>query len=186
MNSKEKYISLIGFENGVIYVVSLEDTFSIKDELKSKGAKFSSFLRRWYFSNPVDEYPTIEMTIDECLDLSGKYVDWKLSALDILTERLPKPEIKGEFIGEISKKIAVECKLVNCHSFESYFGYRPSLVHIYTFADDYGNSIVWKTSNSLSGVELNDKVFLVGIVKEHSIYRNNKQTVLTRCKYIID
>ena len=52
---------------------------------------------------------------------------------------------------------------------------------IYTFRNEHGDSIVWKTSKTLP-IERNQRVHVRGTIKEHSEYKDEKQTILTRCK----
>ena len=54
-------------------------------------------------------------------------------------------------------------------------------MHIYTFRDDKGDAIIWKTSKCL-GIENGVMVHIKGTIKEHSEYEDEKQTVITRCK----
>ena len=67
---------------------------------------------------------------------------------------------------------------VRCPSFENDFG----RVYVNTFEDADHNVLIWKTGSTSYAV--GDVVTLKGTVKEHSQYRDTKQTVLTRCKAI--
>jgi hypothetical protein len=61
-------------------------------------------------------------------------------------------------------------------------GYGTEIHYIHTFkAGD--NTLVWKTTKGLS-IEENTEVTLKGTIKEHTEYKEEKQTVLTRCKVI--
>ena len=54
---------------------------------------------------------------------------------------------------------------------------------IYKFADENGNTIVWKTSKCLCDELQQESYYTIkGTVKEQSEYKGDKQTVLTRCK----
>lgn len=99
----------------------------------------------------------------------------------------------SNYIGTVNDKISVEAKLVNTYSYKDYkFSYYGDLHFIYTFVDEEGNVLVWKTTSCLGVQEEGktkyyivkkwDKVKLTGKVKEHSEYNDTKQTVLTRCK----
>lgn len=85
----------------------------------------------------------------------------------------------SEWIGSVKDKVEVEVKIVSIRSFEGSFG--P--VHIYNMADPMGNNIVWKTTVRDLGEE-NSTFKLRGTIKEHTMFRNKKQTVLTRCKIV--
>lgn len=78
---------------------------------------------------------------------------------------------------------------------KSFRGFGTDTVYIHTFADADGNKLVWKTSNANFKYKYNeqtrdfdviinegDKVQLRGTIKEHSEYKDEKQTSLTRCK----
>ena len=74
---------------------------------------------------------------------------------------------------------------------QSFRGYGTETVYIHTFKDEAGNKIVWKTTSTISYwdedgnlayYEEGEKVRLRGTVKEHSEYKDEKQTVLTRCR----
>ena len=101
----------------------------------------------------------------------------------------------SEYIGNIGDKISVKVKYLNTYSYDSNFG----TTNIHLFMDDNGNIFKWSTGSRLeftvkdncsnySRCYCLDKgatIQLTGKVKDHSEYRNQKQTVLTRCKYEI-
>ena len=78
---------------------------------------------------------------------------------------------------------------------ESHSYYDDGLRHIYKFLDEDDNVYVWKTTKSLgiesydsNGYEIfefvnvGDRVFLAGSVKEISNFRGEDQIVITRCQ----
>ena len=73
---------------------------------------------------------------------------------------------------------------------ESYFGYGTERVYIHYFRDDHQNLLIWKTSKSLgrfiddewNPLEEGSEVRLRGTIKEYGEYKDEKQTILTRCK----
>lgn len=91
--------------------------------------------------------------------------------------------------------------LVNDYMYEgcAYSYYDSGIRHIYTFRDENGNCIVWKTqkvidfydkeSDEWVDAEVGDTVKMRATIKEHGEYRGTKQTVITRpkidgiCKY---
>lgn len=99
----------------------------------------------------------------------------------------------SEYVGNVGDKISIKVKYVNTYSYDTSFG--SSYIHL--FMDDNGNIFKWSTN---SGLEFTVKdthsnysqwyhldkgatIQLTGKIKDHSEYRNQKQTVLTRCKY---
>lgn len=89
----------------------------------------------------------------------------------------PCPKFESAFVGAEGEKVAASARLLKIGGFESQFG----RTNVYTFEDGDHNLLVWKTGTCLS-IEIGAYVTLTGTVKEHSEYRNAKQTVLTRCK----
>lgn len=106
---------------------------------------------------------------------------------------------ESEYIGNVGDKLTIKVKYLNSYSYSANFG----TSYIYIFEDDNGNIIKWSTGTPLIytieyNVLLNnpnmnytyqhalDKgaiIKLSGKIKAHDEYRNQKQTVLTRCKY---
>ena len=89
----------------------------------------------------------------------------------------------SQHIGSIGDKIELDAVLEKNAWFDipSFRGFGTDTMHIYTFRNEHGDAIVWKTSKGL-GIENGEKVHVKGTIKEHSEYDNEKQTVLTRCK----
>ena len=90
---------------------------------------------------------------------------------------------KSQYIGAEGDKIDKKVTLERRAWFEipCYAGFGTETKYIYTFRDDEGNALIWKTTKGLiyeRGEELN----LKGTIKEHSEYDGEKQTILTRCK----
>lgn len=90
---------------------------------------------------------------------------------------------KSNYIGSIGGKVDTQVILERAAWFEipSFGGYGTDRMYIYTFRDDGGNAMVWKTTKGIM-FEGGELVRLKGTIKEHSEYKDEKQTVLTRCK----
>lgn len=98
-------------------------------------------------------------------------------------ERIAAQKAISQYVGDIGAKIEVKGILVREASYESHIGWMTQWMTVYTFKDADGNSLVWHTSgNGISGIESGDQVIIKGTVKNHSVYKDEKQTVLTRCK----
>ena len=99
----------------------------------------------------------------------------------------------SDYVCNIGDKINVKVTYLNSYNYETQFG--SSYIHI--FIDDNGNIFKWSTNSKLEFTikDNNSKVSqwccldkgatiqLTGKIKDHSEYRGQKQTVLTRCKY---
>lgn len=99
----------------------------------------------------------------------------------------------SNYVGNIGDKVSVKVTYLNSYSYSTNFGY--SYIHL--FVDDNGNIFKWTTSQAVMydlhytvanitsrhALDKGAVVQLTGKIKEHSEYHNQKQTVLTRCKY---
>jgi fructose-specific phosphotransferase system component IIB len=83
----------------------------------------------------------------------------------------------SSYVGTVGQKITFEGTISMIASYETMYGY----THIYKIVDDNKNVFIWKTNKFIDTTEIN-RVTVTGTIKEHSEYREEKQTVLTRCK----
>lgn len=180
-------------ENGKVWVV-LGKTYEIKEELKEKGARWHSEISRWGFNHPVEEYPTVELSVDDIYFQDHTFTyrwnyyrrndDETYSAkIKEAEDLLNKSTSVSEYFGEVGKRYDLTLIYMRSHSWETSFNYTTSIQYLHSFKDAEGNIFVWKTGTYL-GIEENSTVTLKGTIKEHSEYREVKQTVLTRCKVL--
>ncbi len=183
--ANREYLEKHGFnEEGKTHIV-LGDTFAIKDALKSAGAKFSDALG-WHFAEHNDRFDSFEISISDVAEKNDLNV-WQLlpyaevyAIIKEMKEALA-PKSESEYIGNVGDTVCITATLVSMHTFSTHFTYYGETNYIFKFADDDGNIIVWKTS-SWQNIEEGKTYELKGKVKEHSEYKGDKQTVLTRCK----
>ena len=108
-------------------------------------------------------------------------------------ERIKAEKAISQYIGEIGEKIDLEVTYDHVAWFEvkSFRGYGTEQMMVYTFKDDKGNKLVWKTTTTMGyyndegywqPYEEGARLHLKGTIKEHSEYKDEKQTVLTRCR----
>lgn len=100
---------------------------------------------------------------------------------------------ESDYVGNVGDKLSVKVTYVNTFSYDTNFG----TTNIHLFMDDNGNIFKWSTNSRLDFtvkdnhanysqwyyLDKGATIQLSGKIKEHSEYRNQKQTVLTRCKY---
>ncbi len=102
-----------------------------------------------------------------------------VSFLPVLISKLNQPKAESNYIGNIKEKITVkEVTLTNVYGFETAYGY----TNLYTFIDQQGNKLSWFNTGKKPDCQVNDVVNLTGTVKDHNLYKGEKQTVLIRCK----
>ena len=89
----------------------------------------------------------------------------------------------SQYVGKIGEKISVDVTYDHTAHYDFRMGWMEQRMFIHTFKDAAGNVLVWKTtSNSLYECEEGQQYKLTGTVKEQSEYKEEKQTILTRCK----
>ena len=82
-----------------------------------------------------------------------------------------------DYYGKIGDKIDITGKINRAGHYETQFG----TVVIFKIIDSDGNIFVWKTTTYID-IENDSFVNVRGTIKDHNEFRNEKQTVLTRCK----
>lgn len=89
----------------------------------------------------------------------------------------------SQYVGNVGDKVQLTVKYDHSAWWEqpSYSGFGTDTMFCHTFVDDQGNVLVWKTGTSFP-IDEGTMVQLKGTVKEHTSYKDEKQTVLTRCK----
>lgn len=165
-------------EHGITYV-AVGDTFSIKEELKKAGAKFSRELG-WSFKEDPDEFETVKIHIDDVAHKSDRGIyHFNENVMEMMKEiqsQFIKPT-NSKWVGEIGEKLRTWGTLSNTHQFQGSFG----LTTVYTFKDEQGNSIVWMTTKNIP-IDIGDFCEIRGTVKAHNTFRGDKQTLLSRCQ----
>lgn len=111
--------------------------------------------------------------------------------------RIAAEKAKSQHRGNAGDKINEEVTYAGCARFKvrSFSGYGEDTMYLHFFKDDHDNKLVWKTSKSLqwckdinarplvwASPEAGDRVTLKGTIKAHDEYKDEKQTILTRCK----
>ncbi|WJE41198.1 hypothetical protein QRD86_00145 (plasmid) [Bacillus halotolerans] len=173
-----------GYNQPTIHLV-LGDTFSIKDELKSAGARFNNQIRGWYFSEKPGQWDTVELETAELLKYNylGQ-VDLKYfhEVQDYINEKRKEVEPQSSYVGSVGEKIEIEVEFITSFLIEStHFIYSDTFIN--KMQDEQGNIFIWKTSKNLK-YEKDDtgKIRLKGTIKEHTEFRGEQQTILTRCR----
>ena len=154
----------------------------------------------------VEHTPEYQAKLDAIAE--AKRAEWK--QLEAERERIRKKEEEEEarkekerreaelakkrisqYVGEVGKRIETRVTYEYCAEYETKFGW----VSIYGFKDENGNKLIWRTTSfpeaknkdgEVITIHKGDTVTIRGTVKEHSEYRDEKQTSLTRCKFAVE
>lgn len=185
-NAKSKWFSLNGFtEDGITYIL-VGNTFSIKDELKEKGWKYNPLLK-WHGSEPIEDYSQFKLITIKFDDIAEwNYIrqcpEYKNDAEDLINRTYQQafPPATTNFLGEVGERLRdIKVTYISCYGYDTRFGYSQS----FRFETEDGDIIRWVTGTPQK-LEVGDKIYLTGTVKEHKTYNGENITVLTRCKIV--
>ena len=165
-------------EDGTCFIIT-GDSYSIKDELKAAGWRFShQFL--WHKPDPAGyEDRVIKLNLSEVgsWTVYGAFV-FNEDAADYIKQKLDDalPPSKSEWLeGEKVEDLTVT--FVSKREFDGYYG----LTNILTFETEEGNVLTWYTSTN-QNLEIGESYFISGKIKDRKEYKGIKTTILTRCK----
>lgn len=165
-------------EDGTCFIIT-GDSYSIKDELKAAGWRFShQFL--WHKPDPAGyEDRVIKLNLSEVgsWTVYGAFV-FNEDAADYIKQKLDNalPPSKSEWLeGEKVEDLTVT--FVSKREFDGYYG----LTNILTFETEEGNVLTWYTSTN-QNLEIGESYFISGKIKDRKEYKGVKTTILTRCK----
>lgn len=168
--------------DGLTWCVFGEDTFSIKDELKKLGCKFSPVLK-WHAGVPLEVpigYGMFSIEFNEVLEWNEEqgmayFLPDAQEKMDKKFAELQGPSL-SEFVGTVGERLRnLTVKLKSAVGFDGNYGW----TNIYKFL--YGdNELVWMTSKELE-FEKGDILDLTGTVKKQEEFRGVRTTQLSRC-----
>lgn len=194
----KEWMAKEGFnEEGITYIV-LGNTYEIKEELKARGAKYNGMLG-WHMPN-AEGYDAVPMNIDKVTYhmYNGRLEYIMYSEIVELVKTLKekaeqelkakKGEHVSEYIGTVGERREFICRLVGHFCYESNFGgygyWTDNTMHIYKFKDENGDIVVWNTATYLDDDKPEYK--FKATIKEHSEYKGEKQTVISRPKFFTE
>lgn len=181
--NKKKWLLTNGFnEDGVTYCVYGDDTFSIKEQLKEQGCKFSPVLL-WHSPVPLDlpdGYGLISFNFEDLMEWNAQdnnayfYEDSK-EKVERKIRELEGPSL-SEYVGEVGERLYnITAVYKSSRGFNGKFGW----TNIHTFQVDE-DVLVWFTQKELD-IEKGSPVDLTGTIKKHEEFRGVKTTQLSRC-----
>lgn len=98
-------------------------------------------------------------------------------------EQERQKKARSQWVGSIGDKIETKAIMEKSAFYDipSFRGFGTDTVHVYTFRSEAGNALVWKTSSVIEFQE-GRRVTVRGTVKDHTEYKEEKQTQLIRVK----
>lgn len=183
-----EHLAEFGFNaDGKLYAVVQKDTYSIKDELKAKGARWNRHFNCWTFAENHEEYVTVVVSWEEAVvENDDGWLEYSVSEAEakaLLKEKAPKEEKReGAYVGNVGDRISVSVTLKRVSSWSTKILWETVTMFCYKFVDENDNVYVWKTQSGVFMKREGESLQLKATVKAHSEYKDEKQTVLTRCK----
>lgn len=102
----------------------------------------------------------------------------------IVGEQIERSKRKNEFFGNVGERIELVLKYIRSVTFDTMYGPKT----IITFRDLEGRTFSWGgTGGAISEIlncEPDTEIRVKGTIKEHSVYKDTNQTVLTRVKFV--
>ena len=169
----------LGFYEGYITVFK-GNTYQHLEWFRNSVAKYNK-LFGWYISSKYN------LPFDLPAGLEPIRIDWESVGdefgllnpdykVKMYLEELMFETHPSEFQGTIGERITINVEIKKVFEGSNYYGRYV----IHTMEDEKQNQYVWTTSSKKWSE--GDKVCIAGTIKEHKIYRNTKQTILSRCK----
>ena len=180
---RNNWLEANGFDaEGYTYILVGLDSYAIKDELKEAGWKYNSFIR-WhnaeagdYAENAVKVHWSEFYSTTAWGDMHP-LPDAQKKA-DALIKGTEEEETTSEWIGEVGDKIKMlPVTLIGVYGFQGRYGYSQ----VVKFKDEDGNTLTWFTAVNIP-IEAGSSCKLSGTIKNHSEYKGEKSTIVTRCK----
>lgn len=171
----------LGFEKGYITIFK-GDTYAALDWFQQSIARYTR-VWGWYIVS-TDEVPQdLPAGIDPVI-LKWETVgtaDGTLKSEDAVKEAVDQliyEPSNSQFVGEIGERIEIEVTIKRRIPLETNYG--MSNMHI--MEDANGNIFTWTTASKV--LDESKDYHLRGTIKNHSRYKGDCQTVLTRCMII--
>ena len=170
---------VLGFENGYITIFK-GDTYNNLEWFQASPARYTRYWG-WYFGSNQ------EIPEDLPDDVEPIRLDWSLVGNDETGRLIPEDKIKpiieslmfeeqpGEWVGAVGERLELTLTVERALELESQYGRNT----LHTMSDEAGNIYVWSTS--AKHWEVGSIHHIRGTVKDHSVFRGQKQTILTRC-----
>lgn len=170
---------VLGFEKGYVTIFK-GDTYTHLDWFRQSIARYNKYFG-WYIIS------TEEIPEDLPAGIEPVRLDWKpVAGVDgesLAPEHIVKEYVDSliyeqsdsDYVGSVGERIEIEVKILKAMSFDGIYG--RSTMHI--MEDAFGNQLKWTTAAKT--LTEGNKYLLRGTIKSLGMYKNAKQTVLTRC-----
>ena len=174
---------VLGFTNGYITIFK-GNTYEDKEYFQMSTARYSR-LWGWYFIS-TDELPedipedVTPITLPwEMVGNSNEELKTESEVIAAVESLIYDPDI-SEYQGKVGERLEFFLTVEKAIELDGCYG--QSI--LYTMRDNNQNIFIWITASKIIHLEENNIYHLRGTVKEHKKYKNQKQTVLSRCALV--
>lgn len=169
----------LGFTKGYITIFK-GDTHAHIDWFRASIARYARWWG-WYIISTEeipDDLPDGIEPIQLPWDLVGND-DGKLKPEHLIKEAVESiiyDASKSEYVGSIGERLELYLTVERTIELDGNYGHST----MFKFYDDCGNCFVWITATK-PGFNIGNKIHIKGTVKNHNKFKNERQTILTRC-----
>lgn len=190
---RKAWLEANGFNADGYTFIFLGNTYERKEDIKAIGGKYHGLIG-WHIAEPVDGFLFLRIHVDEVTTadyFQGYQYDAETFENNNIKARLKEAYNKqkgikeqiSQYFGEVGDKIDLVLTYTHTASWPNGYGgyWNEGVTNLHSFKDNDGNVFIWKTGKFIEA-DYGTKLRVSGTIKEHSEYRDTKQTVLTRCK----
>ena len=170
---------ILGFTKGYITIFK-GDTYAEIDWFRLSIARYARHWG-WYIISTEEvpaDLPEGITPIQLPWELVGQE-DGKLKPEHLVkeaVEALIYDESESEYVGSIGERLELFLTVEKVVELDNNYGHST----MFKFRDDCGNCFIWTTATT-PGFKIDDEIHLRGTVKNHNVFKNERQTILTRC-----
>lgn len=101
-----------------------------------------------------------------------------ITAMQVAAEKAARASKPSTYMGKIGERLVFRAKaMFEPKSFNGQFG----TTYLYKLVTSEGQLLTWFSSGRVDALDTREEVELIGTVKAHEMFRNEAQTVVTRC-----
>lgn len=170
---------VLGFTKGYITIFK-GNTYDYLEWFRASNARYTRWWG-WYVISTEDIPEDLPEDIEPIRlpwELVGQE-DGKLKPEHLVKEGVESimyEESDSEYVGSIGERLELYLTVERAIELDGAYGHST----MFKFRDDNGNCFVWTTATN-PGFKTGDKIHLRGTVKNHNKFKNECQTVLSRC-----
>lgn len=191
INTQNAIYSEVAYEAGARarIIANAQKTFF---KTYPRATEVANFLNRYDETSKESFMKTMAMSLQKYGKLTEKQYDAVCQSIDRFAElkvkrdaEIAEQKAKSQFLGVMSEKIQADVILEKSFVVDKpkFSYYDQDFAIVYLFRDADGNRLVWKTTAEL-GVEDGVKLTINAVIKAHSEYKGEKQTIIQRVKVL--